>query len=443
MAGTVPVCTAGARGESRVPCESYSIMGTSKGMAMQRAGAIMKTSTMRCPSVLAFVLAGGEGTRLRPLTAEHAKPALPLARGRRIVDFVLSNLVHSGIAPIYVIVQYKPRSLVGHIESIWQDAPGRTEPSISVLLPDRAGRGEEFAGTADAVYQNLDLVRQHRPDVVAVFAADHVYRMDVRQMVDFHEHCDADVTIATVRVPLGEASSFGVLAADGEGVVHDFQEKPAHALATLDHPGQACASMGNYLFRPEALIDLLEDARRRSGTDFGRHVLPRSLQTHRVLAYDLATNVVPGLQCHEERTYWRDVGTREALEAARRDVEGRMPRFDLDNPEWPIWHAPGPGSLCRDVEDDEAGDLLSNAVSICSLPPVAAEPRLGQRPGVPGPQECVHAVDHRDPVRVGHRDAIHADNIDVSTACSQTSKPLPPRVEFPRGVRTTHCADRV
>ncbi len=285
--------------------------------------------------VLAFVLAGGEGTRLYPLTAEHAKPAVPFAQGRRIVDFVLSNLTLSRIQPIYVLAQYQPRSLIEHVRCVWTNRSRGGDP-VSVLLGQSDGAQTSFKGTADAVYQHLELVRRHRPDVVAVFAADHVYRMDIRQMVNFHERRNADVTVAAVPVPMKEASSFGILRAGLAGEVLEFQEKPERAVPMASDPARAYASMGNYLFSPRALIDLLDDARSRNGTDFGRHILPRLPGTSRVFAYDFSTNTVPGVKAHEERGYWRDVGTLQAYVAAQRDVCGPLPRFHLDNAQWPI-----------------------------------------------------------------------------------------------------------
>ena len=283
--------------------------------------------------ILALVLAGGNGTRLHPLTAEHAKPALPFANGYRVIDFVLSNLVNSQIAPIHVLVQYKPHSLIEHLRTAWAPWSPTAQRGISVVAPQTDG---DFKGTADAVYRNLDLVEREKPDLVAVFAADHVYRMDVRQMIEFHLRSEAEVSVAAVPVPLAAASEFGIIGLGADGRIADFQEKPARPAAIPGDPGRAYASKGNYLFNPDVLIALLENANRRGDTDFGRHVLPRALDSHRVLAYDFAGNVVPGIKPYEERAYWRDIGTLDAYRAAQRDVLGPLPRFDLVNPEWPI-----------------------------------------------------------------------------------------------------------
>ena len=287
-------------------------------------------------NIVAMVLAGGEGTRLYPLTAEHAKPALPFANGYRIIDFVLSNLLNSGITSIYVLAQYKPESLVQHIAQAWTPALEDRGGAIKVLLPRSNTLGGQFKGTADAVYQHLDLLAAHAPDLVAVFAADHIYRMDVRQMVDHHLEHDAEVTVAAVGVPVELSASFGILSADADGRVRDFREKPKRAAPIKGDPSRAYASMGNYLFEPEVLEDVLEDARRRGDTDFGRDVLPRICSQRRVFAYDFGQNRVPGVQEFEERSYWRDVGTLSALAAAQQDAMGQRPRFNLWNSRWPI-----------------------------------------------------------------------------------------------------------
>jgi glucose-1-phosphate adenylyltransferase len=293
-----------------------------------------KQKARKVMDIVALVLAGGEGTRLHPLTAEHSKPALPFASGYRIVDFVLSNLVNSGIATIYVVAQYKPESLVRHIEAAWAPWFRNGDGLIKTLLP-RSNR-LPFRGTADAVYQCLEVVQAHSPQMVAVFAADHVYRMDVRQMIAFHAAKKADATVAAVAVPVERASAFGVVCTQADGRVVDFREKPKHAPALPHDPSRAYASMGNYLFQTEVLERALHEARERNETDFGRDVLPRLCTTARLYAYDFSDNQVPGVQDFEERGYWRDVGTLAALAAAQQDAMGHHPRFNLWNRRWPI-----------------------------------------------------------------------------------------------------------
>lgn len=309
--------------------------------------------------ILAIVLAGGEGTRLHPLTAESPKPAVPFVNGYRIVDFVLSNLVNSDIAPIYVVAQYKPETLVRHIHEAWAGWSTGPESAIRIVLPPETGAAARFEGTADAVYKNLHLIKRHRPDIVAIFAADHVYRMDVRQMVDFHIARNADVTVAAVPVPVHHASSFGVLVTDEEGHIREFQEKPARPTASPHDPARAQASMGNYLFNPDVLAGLLEAAQRRGAVDFGRDVMPDLPRCCRVLAYDFTSNQVPGVKPYEEPGYWRDVGTIDSLAAARNDVIGPRPRFDLWNRWWPI-HGEGRSELFRKLTDwNEPATLIN------------------------------------------------------------------------------------
>ncbi len=292
---------------------------------------------MRQVQMLALVLAGGEGTRLRPLTAHQAKPAVHFAQGYRIVDFVLGNLVNSRAASIHVLAQYKPAVLIDHVSQIWQPAARRTGTSVELIVPDANDARGPFRGTADAVRRCLHLLDEHAPDVVAVFAADHVYRMDVRQMLGFHLARAADVTVAGIPVPIEQASAFGVMATDDECRIRRFEEKPARPAAIPGDPDRAYASMGNYLFNPGVLSDLLGGAAAREGIDFGRHILPALPASGvRTLAYDFARNRLPGIKPYEERAYWRDVGTLAALSQAQADVEGPRPRFDLRNRDWPI-----------------------------------------------------------------------------------------------------------
>jgi glucose-1-phosphate adenylyltransferase len=286
--------------------------------------------------IVALVLAGGEGTRLYPLTAEHAKPALPFANGYRIVDFVLSNLVNSDISTVYVLAQYKPESLIKHIERAWTPWFADTGGRIKVLLPRSNTLGGQFKGTADAVYQYLDLLQAHAPDMVAIFAADHIYRMDVRQMVAFHRERAAGVTVSALAVPIERATSFGVLTTGSDGCVREFHEKPKSPPAIPGKPQSAYASMGNYLFDAQLLEKVLEEARKLGDVDFGRDLLPRICACEQVYAYDFADNHVPGVQEYEERGYWRDVGTLSALAAAQQDAMGLKPRFNLWNSRWPI-----------------------------------------------------------------------------------------------------------
>jgi len=282
--------------------------------------------------VLAFVLAGGRSSRLRPLSALYPKPALPLA-GRRLIDFTLSNLVNSGVGEIYVLAQHRPRSIVEHVEEVWAPLLRRSGHMAAVILP-RGGPDGVFLGTADAVYKNLDLVRRHSPDLVAVFGAGQVYRMDVGQMAAFHARNAAAVTVAALRVPMNEARTFGGIVAGPCGSIESIESGPVPA-APL-RPAIPYASMGNYLFDPDALAELLTQAHLRGETDFERHVLPRASRTHRAFAYDFSQNRVPGLLAWEEPAYWRDIATIDAYRAAQEDTRGPQPRLSVCNAFWPI-----------------------------------------------------------------------------------------------------------
>jgi glucose-1-phosphate adenylyltransferase len=287
--------------------------------------------------VLAMILAGGKGKRLEPLTRERSKPAVPFGARYRIVDFVLSNFVNSGVLSLYVLVQYMSQSLIEHIRTAWR-ASGLMVDHFVAVVPPQMRIGEVwYRGSADAVTQNLNLIDDFDPDLIAVFGADHIYRMDVNQMVAFHREHEADVTVAARPVPVAEASEFGVLTVDVTGQVVDFVEKPAAPRAMPGDPKHAYASMGNYLFSRRVLVDaLLEDARRDTDHDFGKTIIPALVPARRVFAYNFQTNVIPGIKPYEEPGYWRDVGTLDAYWRAHMDLLGETPAFDLDNRRWPI-----------------------------------------------------------------------------------------------------------
>ncbi|MDQ7844362.1 MAG: glucose-1-phosphate adenylyltransferase [Armatimonadota bacterium] len=309
------------------------------------------------PRVLAIILAGGKGERLYPLTRERGKPAVPFGGKYRIVDFVLSNFVNSGIYALYVLVQYKAQSLIEHLRNAWR--LGGLPDHFVIVVPPQMRWGESwYQGTADAVYQNLNLIRDFSPDIVAIFGADHVYRMDIAQMIAFHRDRGADVTVAALPVPLAQAGAFGVVAAEADGRITHFEEKPASPTPMPGDPTRAYASMGNYLFQRDVLVEaLVEDARRSTDHDFGRTIIPELAQQRRVFAYNFLENIVPGVQPYEERGYWRDVGTVEAYWQAHMDLLGPTPALNLDNGRWPILTAPYPGPSARILEG-EARDAL-------------------------------------------------------------------------------------
>lgn len=319
---------------------------------------------MQTDRIIAFVMAGGQGSRLQPLTAARSKPSVPFGSRYRIVDFVLSNLVNSQIHTIYLLVQYKSQALIEHVRKAWTISPLFHNQFVTVVPPQMMTGEHWFQGTADAVHQNLNLIEEHRPDLVAVFGADHVYRMDIRQMVDFHKRHGADVTIAALPVPLQDARGFGVIAADGEGRIRAFEEKPASPTPMASDPSQAFASMGNYIFTTEVLTQALREAQEAGETDFGQHVLPRLLRTHRLFAYDFATNEVPGIQPYETRIYWRDVGSIDAYFEAHRDVLGAEPVFDMFNPQWPVYSSCYQGTVARVLGGSLHNSLLGSGTVI-------------------------------------------------------------------------------
>jgi glucose-1-phosphate adenylyltransferase len=298
-------------------------------------------------NVLAFVMAGGEGTRLHPLTAERSKPGVPFGARYHIADFVLSNLINSEIHSIYLLVQYKSQSLIEHVRQAWVLSPILNEQFVTIVPPQMRAGTDWFQGTADAVYQNFNLIRQQNPDLVVVFGADHVYRMDVRQMIDFHRLRKAQVSIAALPVPIGQASAFGVIATEADGRVTEFQEKPANPKPMPSDPAHAYASMGNYLFDAGVLYQALKEGHARGEHDFGKHILPRMMNSHRLYAYDFARNVIPGVRNYEEPAYWRDVGTLDAYFSAHQDVLGLEPKFNMFNPRWPIYSSNYQGPVAK------------------------------------------------------------------------------------------------
>jgi glucose-1-phosphate adenylyltransferase len=308
------------------------------------------------PKAHVFVLAGGAGSRLRPLTEGLCKPALPFAGNYCVVDFVLGNLWNSQLPQADLLVQHEPAALVEHVRRAWtRSQTPRAGDFVRVASP---APGAAYRGTADAVWQNLAGIPPDA-DLVLIFGADHVYRMDVRQLIEFHCANQADVTLATLPVPLAQASSFGIVDADGRGHVSAFQEKPAAPAPMPQRPGHALASMGNYVFDARVLRRELALAHARGETDFGQHVLPRLLSQYRLMAYDFTTQRVPGVAPHEDRSYWRDVGTIDAYFGAHLDTLGSRPAFELDNPRWPVLPAAtaGPPPLVQ------GSDLQASCVS--------------------------------------------------------------------------------
>ncbi len=286
--------------------------------------------------VLGMILAGGKGERLMPLTRYRAKPAVPFAAKYRIIDFALSNMVNSGLFSIYCLIQFKSQSLHEHIGKGWQfgDALRGRDFFVNVV-PAQMWDGERwYEGTADAIFQNMHLVTLFDADRVCIFAADHIYKMDVEQMLAYHMDNNADVTVAAYVVPSSEASQFGCIATDETGRIIDFVEKPAVPPEIPGRPGFSYVSMGNYIFERETLEEsVLSDSERKdSQHDFGRDILPRLFGTHKLMAYDFSTNVLPG----DDKPYWKDVGSIKAYWEAHMDLLHHESPLSLYNPQWPI-----------------------------------------------------------------------------------------------------------
>ncbi len=287
--------------------------------------------------VLSLVLAGGEGKRLAPLTADRAKPAVPFAGHYRLVDFVLSNLANGGYLKIVVLTQYKSHSLDLHISRTWRMSP--LLGSFVSPVPAQMRRGPHwFSGSADAIYQNLNLIADEKPEYICVFGADHIYRMDPRQMVAQHIDTGAGVTVAGVRVPLEEASQGGVIEA-GEGTaIRSFKEKPSEPAALPDDPDHAFASMGNYVFTASTLAEAVSiDADDEdSAHDLGGDIVPMLVDQGIAHVHDFTDNQVPG-EKEADHGYWRDVGTLDAYYEAHMDLVSAHPKFNLYNDRWPIY----------------------------------------------------------------------------------------------------------
>ena len=288
--------------------------------------------------VLAFVLAGGKGTRLYPLTKERAKPAVPFGGRYRIVDFVLSNLVNSGIFSIYVLIQFKSQSLLQHLRE-GGEVSGLLKNNFIIPVPAQMRSAQEdwYRGTADAIHQNINLIEQADPHVVAIFGADHIYRMNIRQMIEYHVEKRAGVTVAAIPVEKEYASDFGVIETTPEGNIVAFHEKKADAPTMPDDPQCVFASMGNYVFSTDVLLrELYADGENpKSSHDFGKDILPSLIGRSDMYAYDFNTNVIPGDPIGSPQ-YWRDVGTLDAYYEASMDLRAVSPELNLYNRQWPL-----------------------------------------------------------------------------------------------------------
>jgi len=316
--------------------------------------------------VLGIVLAGGKGTRLYPLTRERAKPAVPFGGKYRIIDFVLSNFVNSGIYSIYVLTQFRSQSLLQHLSEGWQFS-GLLKSHFITNVPAQMRSETEswYQGTADAIFQNINLVEQSGPDLVAIFGGDHIYRMNVGSMIDFHMAKQADVTVAANPVPREQAREFGVIEVDNDGRIKAFHEKKHDAPTMPGDSGRVYASMGNYIFSTPALLDLLHADAKTPGShhDFGMDILPKLAGSAPMYAYNFEANRIPGEV--DSSPYWRDVGTIEAFYEANMDLNHVKPALNLYNREWPVRSTSFPDPPAKFVFDEEGrrGEALDSIVS--------------------------------------------------------------------------------
>ena len=304
--------------------------------------------------VFGIVLAGGEGKRLMPLTADRAKPAVPFGGAYRLIDFAISNLINSSLRQIVVLTQYKSHSLDRHLSQVWRMSNMLNSYVTSVPAQQRTGK-HWFAGSADAIFQSLNLVADEKPDIVVVVGADHVYRMDFRDMIEAHIASGARATVAGIRQPLELANQFGVIEEDADrpGFIRAFHEKPADASDLVVAPGEVLASMGNYVFDADSLVEAVsvDNGTEGSGHDMGGDIIPWFVERGEAAMYDLKNNTVPGAT-ERDKYYWRDVGTIESFFDAHMDLISALPIFNLYNREWPIYtqtvNAP-PAKFTRDA----------------------------------------------------------------------------------------------
>jgi glucose-1-phosphate adenylyltransferase len=323
---------------------------------------------MGIPSVLAMIMAGGEGSRLHPLTQDRAKPAVIFGGKYRIIDFVLNNFINSGIFKIKVLTQFKSDSLIKHLTTGW--SLNRMLGHYIDPVPAQMRTGKKwYQGTADAIFQNINLIEDENPDYVAVFGADHIYKMDISQMLDFHRLVGAVATVAAIPRPIKEASSFGVIEIDHSGRMIGFEEKPKKPKPMPGNPNMALISMGNYIFNKKFLVrELFNDASlTASSHDFGKDVIPKIFPDYPIYVYDFTNNKIPG-ESAAQNLYWEDVGTLEAYFDANMTLRDVVPEINLYNDQWPIRTAPGqspPAKFVFDGEGEEKrkGEALDSIVS--------------------------------------------------------------------------------
>ncbi len=317
-------------------------------------------------STLVMIMAGGQGSRLQPLTADRAKPAVHFAGKYRIIDFVLNNFVNSGFFKIKVLTQFKSDSMNRHISTAW-NLSRSIDQYVDLVPAQMRTTGSWYKGTADAIYQNINLIKDEKPDLVAVFGGDHIYKMDINQMVDFHKSKASLATVAAIPVPLEEATEFGIIEVDEEGRMIGFEEKPENPKEIPGRPGFALASMGNYVFNSRFLVrELMNDADTESSHDFGKDILPRIYHDYPVYVYDFTSNRIRG-EGKYNHGYWRDVGTLDSFFEANMDICSVHPKFNLYNSHWPIrtenWNLAPAKFVFAGEKDGRRGEAIDSVIS--------------------------------------------------------------------------------
>lgn len=310
--------------------------------------------------VLAFILAGGKGERLYPLTRDRTKPAVPFGAIYRIIDFTLSNCINSNLRKIYILSQYKSLSLNRHIQLGWNILSSTLGEFVTVVPAQQRVNEQWYKGTADAIYQNIYLLQKDQPDLLLILSGDHVYKMDYRTMLDFHLATGADATVAAVEMDKELSKEFGVLEIDSDGRITGFHEKPDCPKTVPAKPDKILSSMGIYVFNTEILVrELVEDAKKKTAHDFGKNILPAMVDKNRVYSYIYKKE-------EGKPSYWRDVGTIEAYFEANMDLVSVSPLLNLYDPGWPIhtYHSPFPPA--KTILDDEGGRRGSALESIIS-----------------------------------------------------------------------------
>jgi glucose-1-phosphate adenylyltransferase len=372
-----------------------------------------------------MVLAGGEGRRLHPLTRDRCKPAVPFGAHYRIIDFALSNLVNGRYLRIAVLTQYKSHSLDRHIAQTWRMSPLLNNYVITVPAQMRLGR-RWFEGSADAIYQNLNLIGDENPEYICVFGADHIYRMDPEQLLDAHIQSGAGVTVAAIKVPRAEASRFGVIIPDANGRIKSFQEKPRDVEGIPGDPEHVFASMGNYVFNTKTLVEAVRaDAENKESVhDMGGNIITGLVEAGQANVYDFGENRIPGAN-ERDRAYWRDVGTLDSYWEANMDLISVHPVFNLYNQEWPIhtgFHSLPPAKFVFD-EDERRGSAIDSIISAGVIVSGGTVRRSVLSPGV-----VVHS-------RAVVEDSVLLDGVDVGRDAIIRRAIIDKNVKIPRGAR--------